>query len=96
METFSNNEQSAQSEQRQSELLASAAATVIAASSSEFDSVGGKYSSNEEVEAAIEALRSRGEWPEPDEGKPQIGRALMNRRRFALWGEGIVTRPFWL
>lgn len=78
------------------ELLKSAAAPIIAAATAEFDSDGRRYSSQEEIDAVIERLRSVGEWPEQEGDGPVIGRRLMNKRRGALWAEGIVTRPFWL
>lgn len=90
------NEDRVSSESEECTIGMGAAAWVVSQRSIECDSDGRLYSSAEEITAAITALRERGEWPEPAEGLPVVGRALMNRRRAALWGEGIVMRAFWL
>lgn len=78
-------------------LLQGIARAVVIARYSEWTPDGRRYSTQEEIDATIEALKSKGEWPEePADGRPVIGRALMNRRRYALMAEGIVMRPIWL
>lgn len=55
-----------------------------------------RYSSDEEIEIAIETLTKAGDWPEGLNGDPQNGgkgRAIMMRRRLALLGMGIKLPP---
>lgn len=78
------------------EALRSAASTVLIAQASEWAPDGRRYATQEEIRTAIEVLKTRGAWPEADAGESVVGRALMNKRRAALWAEGIVTRPFWI
>ena len=78
------------------EVMLGAAGWVVAQRSAQCDISGRPYSSDQQIQDAISALRARGEWPEAQGDKLVMGRALLNRRRSALFEEGIVMRPFWL